>query len=85
MKVARELHAAVYNFAEVYDPATDEWTQAERMAGHRYDLGAVVLSDGRVLAAGGVGTANLAVGTAEIWDSATGTWTATADMSDPRE
>ncbi len=79
------INAVVYKFAEVYDPVADEWTQTEQMAGHRYDLGAVVLEDGRVLAAGGVGTSNWAVGTAEIWDPKTGTWAVAADMNDPRE
>jgi N-acetylneuraminic acid mutarotase len=68
--------------AELYDPASDTWTRTGDMTEWRASPGATVLSDGRVLVDGGY--SSLSVGasaaTSEIYDPATGAWTATGDM-----
>ena len=78
--------------AEVYDPATDSWTQAASMGTARFQPTVTLLDDGRVLVAGGVGDVDTADGTfaavalksAEIYDPQNGTWTDAPSMSDGR-
>jgi hypothetical protein len=74
--------------AEVYDPATQSWNLTGSMTTPRDWLSMVRLADGRVLAAGGLdlnrSPADAALPSADIYDPATGTWTATADMSTKR-
>jgi hypothetical protein len=72
--------------AEIYDPATGVWTLTGSMSAGRNDAQAVRLRDGRVVVAGG-GTGsedNPRLKSAEIFDPATGQWTATGDMTTPR-
>lgn len=73
--------------AEIYDPATGMWTTTSRMSVTReFDTvcckGTVLLNSGKVLVAGGSdGAANRRVSrSAEIYDPATGTWSATGAM-----
>lgn len=81
--------------AEIYDPATGTWSptgsmNVGRMTGcsNFVQPFAVLLADGRVLAAGGVTGAGLCGGAAtassEIYDPATETWTLTGSMNDVR-
>jgi hypothetical protein len=69
--------------AEIYDPATGIWTLTGSMSTARNDLAAVVLQEGRVLAAGGgMGDEELPRhASAEIFDPQTGQWTPTGDMA----
>lgn len=65
------------NTAEIYDPATGEFTPTGPMHIARYNHTATLLQDGRVLILGGettddLGTGNDQVGTAEIYNPATG-------------
>lgn len=68
--------------AEVFDPRTGTWTATGSMRYARYGAIAVTLSDGRVLVAGsqpGSGIASIAeaaTATAELYDPATGRFTA---------
>jgi hypothetical protein len=75
--------------AEVYDPATGTWAATGSMARARRAFTATLLPNGRVLVAGGLTndsdrcwswTSNCTV-SAELYDPATGTWSATGDMT----
>ncbi len=75
--------------AEVYDPVTNRWSPIESMNTARGALAfqstQALLLDGRVLVSGGFileGFVTLA--TAELYDPAAGTWSATASMSTAR-
>ncbi|WP_395680428.1 Kelch repeat-containing protein [Dokdonella sp.] len=52
--------------ADVYDPATNRWTQ--RLAAARFEHALTTLDDGRVLAIGGVDDWNSPIETTEIFD-----------------
>ena len=60
-----------FDSAEIFDPATGEWTAVESMQNENYAHGAVLLQDGRIMVAGGSLT--------EIYDPATDTWAAAGE------
>jgi galactose oxidase-like protein len=68
--------------AEIYDPRLGTWSPAAAMSTPRSDHTATLLSDGRVLASGGIGSDYLA--SAELYDPSQGTWSLTASMNVPR-
>ncbi|WP_437609462.1 kelch repeat-containing protein [Sorangium sp. So ce834] len=68
--------------AELYDPASGTWKLAARMNSARVAHTATLLSDGKVLVAGGLGAD--AGEDAEVYDPVTDTWTFTGPMSIPR-
>ncbi|WP_055564266.1 kelch repeat-containing protein [Streptomyces atriruber] len=75
--------------AEVFDPPAVAWTRSGPMGAARFAHSATRLSGGRVLAAGGSaarggGQGFGALRSAELFDPATGAWTATAPMNDAR-
>ena len=73
--------------AEIYDPATNRWVTAGAMLAGRFLFAMTPLADGRVLAAGGgQGDPFAPTGrdTAEIYDPASDTWTATGRLPGPR-
>lgn len=74
--------------AEIYDPATGTFSTTGSMNEARADARAVLLPDGRVLIAGGDRGSNIMdamfLGSAEIYDPATGKFTPTGSMKDKR-
>jgi hypothetical protein len=72
--------------AEVYHPATGSWTATGEMDGYRLGSAATLLSDGRVLVAGG-GTfgGRVPFVSAELYDPTSGSWTATGSTQTLRE
>lgn len=59
---------------EIYDPATNSWATTGNVHEARENHAAILLTDGRVLVAGGVGDAGLPVKSSEVYNPATGTW-----------
>lgn len=77
----------VLNSAAIYDPATGAWTTTGVMKLGRYWHTATLLADGKVLVVGGSSNPNnstISTNNAELYDSATGTWSLVAAMSTAR-
>ncbi|MCA1844747.1 MAG: hypothetical protein LC792_16450 [Actinobacteria bacterium] len=76
--------------AEIYDPRTGAWTPTRPMTVPRVFHAAGVLASGKVIAAGGRCTGGAGCdranhsSSAELYDPATDTWTATAPMLEAR-
>lgn len=64
--------------AEIWDPATNQWTATGPMATGRSGIEPILLADGKVLVAGGRNSMSLR--STEIYDPATGTFSRGADM-----
>ena len=60
--------------AEVFDPQTNEWTNAGEMRQARTEHSAALLEDGRVMVTGGMNENLETIGTTEIFDPETGDW-----------
>ena len=73
--------------AELYDPVAGTWSTTDAMTTQRAYHSATLLNDGTVLVAGGENGGRSGVtflASAEVYDPATGTWSATASMHAPR-
>ena len=64
---------------EIYNPSTGGWSSAEDMATDRIRPVAILLTDGRVLVAGGS-----SLSSAELYDPVAGEWSGAASMSTGR-
>jgi Kelch motif/Galactose oxidase, central domain len=74
--------------AEVYDPTSGTWTVVASMSTPRQSQGAAALSNGTVLVVGGLNDASSAVigiGTLEIYDPTSNTWTTSGAMVTTRQ
>jgi hypothetical protein len=69
--------------AELYDPATGSWTATGAMTTRREDHTMTLLSNGKVLVAGGMNT-NGSLSSTEVYDPAAGTWKPTGGLNIPR-
>ncbi len=73
--------------AEIYDPRADAWRAAAPMSAARYIGSAAKLANGQVLVAGGWSYTtdyDPSLSTAEIYDPASNSWTASGSMSTGR-
>ena len=81
--------------AELYDPATGVWTPTGSLATARAYHTSTLLANGKVLVAGGVeeveevdlinlSSGDLPLASAELYDPATGHWTVTGSLANPR-
>ena len=71
--------------AELYNPATGNFTATGSMTGPREFHSATLLNNGQVLIAGGVDNNLDVLASAELYDPATGTFTATGNMTTSRQ
>lgn len=79
-------NSEVIRGAEIYDPATGQWSDAGNLSVAR-DPVPTFLADGRVLVAGGIDwftDSGKAYDVAEIYDPKTGEWTVTGSLTTPR-
>jgi hypothetical protein len=70
--------------AEIFDPATGAWTRTGELGVSRGGFTASLLSDGKVLVAGGATPMGDTLGSAELYDPVSGTWSPTGDLGEPR-
>jgi hypothetical protein len=70
--------------ADLYNPATNTWSQAGSMKAGRYWHAAGLLQDGRVILAGGQGNNNNYLSSAEIYTPATNTFALVTSMGTSR-
>ncbi len=80
MLVVGGYNSGYLRSAEIYDPATCQWTPSQPLFNHGILNATAVLTDGRVLVTGGNST-NAPSTAVEIFDPTTDTWHAAAPLS----
>jgi N-acetylneuraminic acid mutarotase len=81
--------ATFTNSAEIFDAGAATWSAPSGITGGRNSHTATTLPDGRILVTGGVGILNgggnsACLASCQVYDPATGTWTATASLGTAR-
>tara|TARA_A100001037_G_scaffold138869_3_gene125780 strand:- start:5065 stop:6690 length:1626 start_codon:yes stop_codon:yes gene_type:complete len=79
------FQAGAVKTAEVWTAGADQWEFTEDMIVERFSHSMVVLTDGRVLSAGGRDLKNTGTNKVDLWDPKTGNWTAAGDMIEAHE
>jgi len=64
---------------------TGNWTVTGNLNNIRYRHTASLLTDGKVLVAGGQNNRDFSLDSAEIYDPSTGNWTTIGNLNDPRD
>jgi Kelch motif len=77
------LGQAGFASAEIFDPATSQWTSTKPLGHARWGHAATRLLDGTVLVVGGQ-DADVDLASAELYEPLTGTWTAAGTLKSPR-
>ena len=70
--------------AELYDPASNEWTQAASMEGQRGHHATATLKDGKILVSGGLGAYGALTASAEVYAPDADEWVPAPQMSTGR-
>src|SRR5207244_4348369 len=70
--------------AEMFDPATSQWTAVAPLPTARVALAAATGPGGAIYVAGGVGAGNQAMGTVDVLSPTTGTWSSGPALPTPR-
>jgi N-acetylneuraminic acid mutarotase len=81
--VAGGYNLSYHATAELYDPATNTWSNAGSFVGARQSHTLTLLANGKVLLAGGYNGSN-SLASASIYDPALNSWTAAASMNTAR-
>jgi hypothetical protein len=76
--------ASYTDAAELYNPATGQWTVTGSMTTPRCEHAATLLANGQVLVAGGGNSSGRALASAELYDPSSGAWKATGSMNKAR-
>ncbi len=71
--------------AELFDPASTEWSFTGDMNEQRRSPGLLALPDGRVMVVGGLSGQREPLASSEFWDEATGVWTFGPEMNRPHD
>ena len=74
----------ILSSTELYEPSTGQWTGTGNFLTARAFVTAVLLTNGRVLIAGGSNFATTAYGATDLYDPVSGGWTATGSLLTPR-
>jgi len=75
-----QFQTVILASAEIFDPATGNWSSAGSMTEARVIHTATLVRTGEVLAAGGAGSDQTSLASAELYQPTTGTWTAASSQ-----